>query len=403
MSPYSGPYFFHQLGNQDRERCLELLQDDIGSGAIFSPRHMKGKVWKTTVAEYRLPNKELLVDPQYYDLSSFQAAANNDLSVGSTGDLVNDQVAAKTVAETLGQQRALGATKYLLPCKWAETYTERWLATLESFAEAARNWCTQNADTTPILSTIAISSNIVQDEETIQSLLNDLVALDVEGFYLVVNVDEKLSPGTLKLLRNLLGMVFALKRNSYYVLLGYCDYWAMLAFPFGVDAFAAGGWENRRTFKPTQETFDRPKDQMQRQVKYSSRFLLGRVVFPFEAEVLNEQGIWNDLRDVSPYSPHFDGLSPSEVSAAKLWREGDSFRHYLWTMHQLAEEFRGLSLPERVGLVRRRLNLAADMHTRIYQKLGVSLKSDGRYIEAWREAFESALGDLKGRLMEEFG
>lgn len=405
MYEYTGPVFYHQLGYQDQRRCLEMLQNGQGAGAILSPRHLDDAKLRECARLLIETGGKLLVDPQFYNPVFFDEGEDYPLGLGdyTTHDLWNPSVQSSVVGRILRYESELGVSSLIVPCPYArEGITESWLDLVGGMTTAAREWLISQDESFPLLATVSVPAFAIAADEERARLLNRIVGLEVDGFYLALESDP--FPANIDYLSGMLDIVFRLKQNRFVVILGYASYSAYLSFPFGLDAFASGGFDNRRAFSFSE--WERVESRKRRgpRDKFCSTDLLGRIVFPDEAELLYNAGLWADLDDGSPHAAVlFQGRPPSEVAAAKQWRRGESFKHYLRTCWALSEGFRGRRRDDRLQQVRR-LALAAQRRYQEFQQAGIRLGADSRggHIGSWLSAFESYVESVQPELEDEF-
>lgn len=405
MNEYAGPFFYHQLGHQDQRRCLEMLQNDQGAGAILSPRHLDDNKLREYARFFTETGGELLLDPQFYDPVFFDEREDCPLGLGdyTTYDLWNPSVQRSVVGRILGYERELGVSHLIAPCPYArEGITESWLDLVSGMTTVAREWLISEGEGTALLATVSVPAFVIAADDERARLLNRIVGLEVDGFYLALESD--LFPANTDFLSGILDIIFRLKQNQFLVILGYAGYSAYLSFPFGLDAFASGGFDNRRAFSFSEWETVEPSIRHAPRDRFCTTRLLGRIVFPDEAELLYNRGLWAALDDASPYAAVlFEGRRPSEVAAAGQWGREESFKHYLWTCSALAETFRQRSRDDRVQQVR---HLASEAQIRYqqFQHAGILLRADsqGGHIGAWLAAFESYLASVQLELEDEF-
>ena len=405
MYEYTGPFFYHQLGHQDEGRCLHMLQNGQGVGAILSPRHLDDNQLREYAQLFIHTGGELLVDPQFYNPVFLDEFDDSPLGLGdyTTHDLWNSSVQHSVVGRILAYQRELGVSRLIVPTPFArEGVTESWLDLVAGMTTVAREWLITEGEDVPLLATLSVPAPITAAEDERARLLNRIVGFEVDGFYLAL--ESSLFPADTDFLSGVLDMVFRLKQNRFTVLLGYSGYWAYLCFPFGLDAFASGGFDNRRSFSfLTWEIVESAPRRAPRN-RFCSTRLLGRISFSDEAELLHSKDLWAALDDGSPYaSILFEGRPPSEVDAAGQWKRAESFKHYLWTCWCLAESFLEKPRDDRIQQVRQ---LASEAQSRYlaFQQAGVRFRagSQAGHIGAWVTAFENYLASVQPELEDEF-
>ena len=116
MAGYEGPRFYYQLGHQDQKRCLEMLKAGHGSGAILSPRDLRGPLLERYAGLYKGTGTELFIDGQLYRPSGFvQINPSTSLEITSTSDLKDELISYSIVEQALQQQHALDVSRFIVP------------------------------------------------------------------------------------------------------------------------------------------------------------------------------------------------------------------------------------------------------------------------------------------------
>ena len=394
MPNYDGPVFFHQLGDMDHKRCLEMLQSGHGDGVIISPHDFSSREsWSedlldTYAQKFKVTNKTILVDPQGYDPVKVGERINSP--VADTAGLLDRNINALFIHQSLELQEKLGATQFLVPSTYSQPIDDIWLDVLASSCDIASQWVKNLQEPKPLLATIAIHTTEVTSQQQRRKLLNNIVTLPVHGFYLVV-ADVDPSTRDIPFLTGFLELVFRLKWQGFKVISGYSGPWAMLAFPFGLDGFANSGRKNRQSFKPLDWRGEKPKGGGPKNFyDVWSPVLLSYIRYPGDAEFLKNQNLWKRLERSSPYAPPFD-RAPAEVYESKAWEQGTSFKFFSWEMWALAKEFQNLGRVDRIERVRHKLALAQNECDAVKHALS---QPAGAHISAWRDAFEKYLDSV---------
>lgn len=408
MGQYEGPYFYHQFGYGDGERCYEMLQNGYGHGVILSPQKLKDHLLTRWSSKYaNLKNVHLLIDPEFYAPSDIPHNRQVSSRVDTTRALADNQLSNVIVKDYLDRQHILNATEFIIPGIAAGSIDNQWLETLTLLCRAGRSWLESNASGHPVFATLAISHDIVANASSRRSVLNRLVGLDVDGYYLAVELKNDTLPSDENFIVGLLDLIYRLKINGKKVLLSRSDYWAVLCFPFGLDRFASGARQDSRKFKVTKFRPDLsekpPYIPFRRPVIMWSSKLMGGVRFPDDAALLYEQGIWQELDNQSPYAKLFDGTPPTEIAESKNFKEGDSFQNYAWQMWNTAQQFQTQSPLERIELVRDQLSHALSWHSTRQQR-GISYNNgiNASHLRSWLSGFNTYLTQVQDELLSEF-
>ena len=136
----------------------------------------------------------------------------------------------------------------IIPGLLASAVDEDWLETQRSILEESR----AIEKELPLIATIALSAEAVQNTEQLSMLLEQAEAWNAEAYYVVCE-----HPGGQYLvedpnwLANVLDICAGLRLNGAKVILGYCTHQMLLAGAATVNAVASGTWMNVRSFPPT--------------------------------------------------------------------------------------------------------------------------------------------------------
>ncbi len=400
MNVFAGPDFYHQLGHNDQNRCLSLLKDGKGAGAILSPRNIKreDKLHEFAV-EYKSTATELIIDPQLY--SSFHLNPQEDASqLENTSAWADPNVGTPILKDALQRQQGLEPSKYLVPAPFASSITESWLTTVRNFVNGALEWQYVNNITHDLYSTIAISVNVLEDETARLQLLNAISGFSVRGFYLISDMPSRATNP--QALYGMLDLVFRLKRNGFNLLLGYTEPWAVLVFPFGLEGFASSGQKNRRVFHQGQwRGQQKSGGSAPKYFDFWSLDLLDSIRFPTDADALVRSGLWKKLYSASPHAVIFEERGPKEVFKNRQWTLRDSFDNYSVMMCQLSAKYRHLDYSARLDAVRSMVSNAQAMQSQL-AKHGVELRGDRKQFNIWLETLDRYITSNRDQIMDEF-
>ncbi|MED4476043.1 hypothetical protein [Oceanobacillus caeni] len=412
MRSYSGPSFYYQLGHQDQKTAKELLSLGIGRGVIFSPRHLKVQQLEKYIQEYNsiTPHPRIIIDPQIYN-PKFQHSDGYDYGdiVDSTYALEDDITLEQLVNEALDFQLQQGVDTYIIPCNYISQFNNAWLEQLIKLSTIGEEWKREHEIHNDVLLTVACSSSIISNQEFRYELLNTLTGLDVDGFYTVFgNTDgnSDILPKDLEYIKGLCDITFRLKQNDYIVIDGYTSYAAILQFPFGLDGFASGGFNNRRLFDPM--SFDETDNDGPRTPKprFWSIEILNSLIYPDELELISEEGLLEKLVSDPENVPTFaktlyNASSPAEASES--WKRKASWQHYFWSCQELVNIFKDLNSKQRVDKVFELLENAVEIYKEINRR-GIRLRGEakGEHIIVWLNAFTSYFEEVKDELFIEY-
>jgi len=395
------PGFYHQLGNNDQIRCLNLLKEGRGAGVILSPRDIKNdNLFVDYTNKYKSTNTEVLIDPQLYTSDSAQLRLNDD-EIDNTAAWIDREVSDPLIRSSMQKQYNLLPSRYIIPSPFATSITDTWLNILKNCVFEALQWRYDLKIQSEIYATLAISVNIITDKELRLKLLDSISGLSVDGFYLVTDIPVR--PSNPQMLVGLMDIIFHLKSNSFKILLGYTEPYAILNFPLGLDGFASSGLKNRRSFQPSQwKKTVTSGGQAPKFFNFWSPVLLDSIRFPDEAEELQRAGLWTQIYSLSPYAERLDNKSPKALFDEKEMTKTDIANNYSVMMVEIAKRFRNSNYVERTEIVREMISSAKAMRERISRQ-GIAIRDSYPPYDAWSEAFEFYLKSMRDDLTDEYG
>jgi len=395
------PNFYHQLGNQDQRRCLDLLREGRGAGAILSPWNFRHEGLLTDYAsQYKQTNTELLIDPQFYTSDAARKHLGDE-ELDGTGAWVEKSVGDPLIRSSMEKQLSLACSKYLIPSPFAPTLTDSWLNIQRNFVDEATRWRSELGIASTAYATLPISVNIVTDDELRMKLLNSVSGLSVDGFYLITDIPVR--PGDPRMLTGLMDIIFRLKRNGHQVLLGYTEPWSIIMFPFGLDSFASSALKNRRSFQHGQFSRGRRSGgHPPTFYNFWSPIILDSIRFPDEAEALQGVGLWSRVYDTSPFADRLNNASPRRLFIEKGMTQTDVHNNYSVMMCEIAKRFRNSDHDERIEIVREWISSARAFRDQMTRR-GVVLRDTPPPYDVWSQALEYYLSTMKDDLEDEFG
>lgn len=402
MPTYSGPFYYHQLGYLDHQRCFELLRNDIGHGAILSPESFPEKwthLFPKTAQDYKSTGKDLWIDPQGYDPNIVRPEGS---PLEGSALLQDENLSLEYNHKLLHLQASHNASSLLIPGYETNDLGANWQADTIRFAAVAVDYINEREIDKPLFSSIVVDQLLIRSPDRRLELLELLTGLKnlVDGIYLIV-LNVPTFTTEVQLLIGLLDVIFRLKWQGFSVMVGYSGPWAMLGFPFGLDRFANSGLKNRQKFTPRRQEQPKgwgPPGGKQYHDYYSPK-LMGFLRYPDDFRGLPQSDKTRLLSNPSSYSPPPD-QDPDIVKEAKIWTRGDSYKDFSTKMHLEARQFQGLDREDRIILVRTKLDLAQQEIEALGETSGLSLSD---HVFAWKEAFDTYLSEVQSDLEFEFG
>ena len=246
-----------QCGYGRGDKIEQALRARSIRGAILSPRDETRDRLESFCASLRQdwPNAMILFDPQFYaaplpnardgHLADYPYYTDN---AGLSRNKFRPREIERYVRGCLEYQvQSLPDLNYLIsPSVPFDDFGDSWSQIALNMAEESVDDCSSRRDVPPLLVTIALSQSSLRDPARMNEFLDTLSALEVPGFYLLVQRNSTtLQPAMdAASMSNLLFFVYVLATlNNYEVVMGYSDWMGFLLQAVGAS-MSASGWHN---------------------------------------------------------------------------------------------------------------------------------------------------------------
>lgn len=355
-----------QFGYGMMEHCRSLISSWNGGTAILSPRDLDDEqLGRIAGSINALPGGSCLLDPQFY----LPHADHERLCSHAywpdeyeTGAFFQGPALTKLLGKLEELNIRLGCREFILPGLLATSVDDDWLAIQRSIIEEAQ----AKAKRLPLMATIALTAEVLKDEEQIALLLEAAEQWTIAGYYVVCE-----HPGGQYLVTepnwvaNVIDLAAGLRLRGAKVVLGYCNHQMLIAALAKVNAIASGTWMNVRSFPP--EKFKAPYEEeiKQRATWYYCAQALSEYKIPYldiarRQRVLPLMAPPADL-DGGFVSVLFSGVQPSSVP----FSEQSAFRHYLHCLRGQCASATGASFDATVANHEELLNNAEGLLQRL--------------------------------------
>jgi hypothetical protein len=300
---------FAQVGHGLGDKVAIGLKEKLIDGAIFSPKDLKRETMVSRISEIRrdFPDAEIMVDPQFYVCLFANSPAINfgnitDWSYFRTfrkGELERSQTVDRVLEEYFKEIADLEVTSVLAPNIYiSQSFDSREAVIAKNFVRQAREVYNKTGNKRPLLASLIICREALQDRKEFEDFINDITILDPrpDGFYLIIasRSAEALSDiYHTDVVANWMMFNLSLSINGFEVINGYSDLLTPFLGAAGGVAGATGWWSNLRVF-----SIDRFFPSVGGRlpiVRYLSKLLLNRITFsekealiPFVPRVLNQ-------------------------------------------------------------------------------------------------------------------
>ena len=316
-----------------------LLGEWKSGGVILSPRDLEPRQLQRVVDAATSNGAEPLLDPQCFSRHADHDRLNRHaywsaVSSANTTALTEPEGAGRLVDAIDECCDALGIDRRILPGLLASSVDEDWLAIQASVANAAS--ARRSAES--LLSTVALSSEAIRNENEIERVIESARDWPVGGYYIVAETPAAYLVDDPIWLANLLILAGGLRLHGRQVLVGYANHQFLPLAACGVSALASGTYLNVRAFQPD-KFFVSAEEEVSRRAKggwYYCPQALSEYKMPF-LDVSMRKGCLDLMAPSSDAAKRwgaalFTGAQPSGVN----WGEQNAFRHYLSCLREQA-------------------------------------------------------------------
>ena len=314
-----------QMGHGMQSLSKVLLSEWGGGHVIISPVNIKQQSLEKFSREIHALNGKLYFDPQLF----YPHDANTKLKeydYWPQGSLSDTSTLSSIYHNLFELNNKIGSEAVILPStKMDETSFYRVLRQLSDGINFFRSKTSKK-----LYATLCIAPETIRNQEFIESSLDSITKLDVDGFYLIVQPSngEYINSDTLWAI-GFLKLVACLKLSQKKVIIGYANHQTLVSSILKVDGIASGTYMNTRSFSP--EKFQSYSDDDTK--RKSTWYYLPEAMSEYKAMILDvakQRGFLGefipqgDLKNIYS-SVLFSGAMPSSTS----YKETESFLHYL--------------------------------------------------------------------------
>jgi len=325
--------FALQFGYGMMEHCRVLVGGWGGGAVILSPRDLSEEQMVSLSRDIGDRGGHVLVDPQLYVPDCDHERLTAHRFWPRAPEYWRDPAElSRVIGELVRLNNDVHAPAYIAPAPFASTITDDVLQTIAASVEELRR---QGVSGDRILSTVALSSDAVRNEDRAESLSDAIDGLDAGGIYLVAEhpSSEYLVTDPMWLAR-VLDIVAGARLAGKTVVIGYCTHQMLITAAAGANVIASGTWMNVRSFPPGKFAEPDEEEISRRATWYYAPHLLSEYKVAY-LDVAQKQGKLALLQTPAPLDGRFaaalfSGAQPTTVD----FGESDAFRHYLHCLSQ---------------------------------------------------------------------
>lgn len=300
---------FAQIGHGLGDKVTTGLSEKLIDGAIFSPKDLKRDTMVSRISEVRhdYPDAEILMDPQFYVCLFANSPAINVGNIGDwscfrtfrKGELERSQTIDSVLDEYFREIADLEVTSVIAPNIYiSQSFDSREAVIAKNFVRQAREIYEKRNNKRPLLASLIICREALQDRREFEDFINDITMLEArpDGFYLIIASRSSEAMSDIyhtDVVANWMMLNLSLSINGFQVVNGYSDILTPFLGAAGGAAGATGWWSNLRMFSI--DRFFPSGGGRLPIIRYLSKMLLNRItisekdaLIPFVPGVLNQ-------------------------------------------------------------------------------------------------------------------
>ena len=335
-----------QHGHGKSDKITQALDDGSSNGVIIGARNEKIDKLDTCVSTLQSSYEklEIIFDSQFF-VSAISPANDRFLdeypfytSGRAAGDFVGSRKLASYAQTTLDFQYQRPFTRVTTPTVIVRSFADRWSQIALQLADSSIEHHAQQARTAPLLVSILLSENALDNRDELDSFLDIVTTWDVQGFYLVIaredsTYSQMIDPDRLA---HLLYLIYVLgNRNGYELICGYSDFIGIPCMAAGATAFGTGWYQSLRQFHIG--SFLKRKTGGRTVVRYTSGPLLNSIRLS-ELESISDAGHLDKVISNVPLDSIITSATSPEASG---WNVAVSERHHWQTLAALDARLSG--------------------------------------------------------------
>lgn len=316
-----------QMGHGMQSMCKELTSEWGSSTIILSPLNIAPPKLNNFTRDIISANGKVLFDPQLYfprkyhkNLSKYDYWPQDGITNLENG---NCSVLIEKLYEL---NEHIHTELFILPSFIVNRIDDRWNALQQAYISKAREYKSSKE----LVSTIAITGDVLSDSSQVELITQFVYHWDVEGVYIVCEHPEHYYLVDKPLwLSNLLALVAGIKRLHKKVIVGYASHQMLCLAMAKCDAIASGNFLNVRWFKPEHfETLD--DDSVSRRAVW---YYCPQALSEYKVTFLDIAQRINALDSMKPapgmINRYCDMLFAGSLPSSTGYRECQAHKHYL--------------------------------------------------------------------------
>ena len=383
----------HGWGKSDKIETA--LTSGAIQGVIMSPRDETPGNLASFLSSIRVdyPSAELLADPLFHigtvrpvhDIRLPQYPHYTRNLTPLSFSAANIQ---RFVGDTLSWQRSIEVSAILSPTVMVEDLNSRWAQIAMMLAQETVN---QHDGAKPLLISLVVGEDALRQQGLVDSWLDDLTLLDVDGFYLVVRraSEDYRQHHDPEVLASLLRVCYSLAElNKYRVIAGYTDMVTLLLHAVGVSATGAGWYVNLKQF--SLRRFQPSTGGRRARPRYSSTPLLNSIYITELDSIFNVGQIASVLSGTQ-FDTRFSGvINPENVP----WSDNDRELHHWQVLADISQSPVGSRVGDRLDSARNLIAMARAVYLQLETMVPFATATGSAHLDQWLDALSRFRADV---------
>jgi len=245
-----------QVGWRGKNFVEQAIEQKYADGAIFLPRNYDLQKYVQMSQYIHEKNGIVLFDSQLYFpqvgsriLKKYSYYHENFQQGYSESSFDKKEFREKLCNDLITCQDYLSVDAYISPTEFIDSYSD---AKIHRFIELSKSFisCAEKNRKIPCMVSLPLSNAVIVDEDNRNNLLDYLTGLNCNGFYVNYQVErgDEYPLTNQANITSLMHLLYSLKKNKYYVIMGHSHHISYLLACTGLDGFATGHFKNVRTF-----------------------------------------------------------------------------------------------------------------------------------------------------------
>lgn len=374
----------HGWGKSDK--IQRGIDNSSIQGVIMGPRDESPANLASFLSEIQ-PDIERLVDPQLYaatiwpvrdgKLEDYGYYRRNLTPASFSPTAIRD-----FVTNTLDWQYGLSVSAVMSPTVIVDDLNSQWAQIAMMLAQETAD---QHNEDMPLLISVVIGEDALRQRTSVDGWLNDITALEVDGFYLVIRRTSELYRQHYEpeLLTSVLHICYSLAElNQYRVLVGYTDMASLLMHAVGAAGTGAGWFAGLRQFNLRR--FQPNTGGRRARSRYSSAPLLNNI-YMTELDAIYNGSRLTDVLSNTPFDNRFNGnANPENVP----WPDDDAACHHWCVLNDISQSIAGDTVGARLDNARDLISQARFLYNQIEPLVPFTTETGPTHLDQWLEALD---------------